>query len=109
MNMGENTRTVPKYTTLLPYLTFNYDLGNIEAGLSLREYIERPSYASLGNVTTYTSSKTRWQGNPYLESTQTFDINMDLMYRELMVSLGAQFIKNGISRSTNLLLKMKVF
>lgn len=85
-----------KYTTLLPYLTFNYDLGNIEAGLSLREYIERPSYASLGNVTTYTSSKTRWQGNPYLESTQTFDINMDLMYRELMVSLGAQFIKNGI-------------
>ena len=81
---------------MLPYLTFNYDLGNIEAGLSLRDYIERPSYASLGNVTTYTSSKTRWQGNPYLESTQTFDINMDLMYRELMVSLGAQFIKNGI-------------
>lgn len=85
-----------KYTTLLPYLTFNYDLGNIGARLSLREYIERPSYASLENVTTYTSAITRWQGNPYLESTQTFEINMDLMYRELMISLGAQFIKNGI-------------
>lgn len=84
------------YTALLPYLTFNYDFGNVETGITLKEYIERPSYASLGNVTTYTSAKTRWQGNPYLESTRTFELSTDLMYRELIISLGMQFIRNGI-------------
>jgi len=58
--------------------------------------MERPSYERLANVTTYTSATTRWQGNPSLDSSETLELGINALYKDLYVSCGVQTIRHEI-------------
>lgn len=96
----ENGKMIPNqsktYLSLLPNLTIGYNKDDLEMDINLKKYIDRPSYESLSNVTTYTSASTRWQGNPNLKSTNTFEINGTLLYKDLYVCGGMELIHDNI-------------
>ena len=85
-----------RYTAFLPTLSIGYTSDKLEVEFNLKEYINRPSYEELSSATTYTSATTRWHGNPYLESCDTWEMSAEALYKDFYFSLGVQSIKNEI-------------
>lgn len=85
-----------KYLSFLPTLSLGCQIRDWGIEINAQKHVERPSYKSLSNTTTYTSNVTRWQGNPFLHDTKEFEFDVSATSGNLYLSMGYQRTTNQI-------------
>lgn len=75
------------FTDWLPYVSIDYQNGNLSLGLSYSTSVDRPSYSMLSNTYSYASHTSWMLGNPLLKSSLERELSLDVSYRKTSLSL----------------------
>ncbi|MDR3339351.1 MAG: outer membrane beta-barrel family protein [Candidatus Symbiothrix sp.] len=88
-----------------PSLSISYDKENINAELSYRRTLSKPSYSSLNNFIVYESRYTYQQGNPLLDNQIKDMYSFNGMHKNFKLSFTYNAYKNSI---TSMLFPFKI-
>lgn len=91
--IGEQSK---KYGEIMPNITFGYEGEKWQGELSLRKYIERPTYDNLSNKISYVSYCARWSGNPYLLPSLNTELGIQFSWNNLTMIATMEHIKKQI-------------
>lgn len=82
---------------LYPNLTLSKTFGELMVSLRANKRTKRPSFSELTSNDLYINPFLTQKGNPYLKKENHYDINSDISYKELIISIGYNYVKRPIS------------
>jgi hypothetical protein len=86
-----------QYNNIYPNLSLSQSFGRVEMSLNANARTRRPSFSELISNDLYVNPYLTQRGNPYLKKEDHYDINYNILYKILNVSLGYSYVKNPIS------------
>lgn len=87
LNGEKVTEQSKSFTDWLPYVSIDYQNGNLSLGLSYSTSVDRPSYSMLSNTYSYASHTSWMLGNPLLKSSLERELSLDVSYRKTSLNL----------------------
>lgn len=89
------------YNNLYPNITLSRNFGAVNMSLNANGRTRRPSFSELNSNDLYINPYLTQRGNPYLKKEDYYEVNYNLMYKILNVSLGYSYVKNPIGIDFN--------
>lgn len=83
-----------RYSDLFPSLSLSAKTGKVYMQLSYSNDIRRPAYSDLSSAVTYINRYTYEGGNPYLRSTYTRNVVLNMSYSFWLMSAGYKHVKD---------------
>ena len=84
------------YSNLFPSLGMAFPLGKAQMMLSYAKDVQRPSYADLSSEVNYANRYSYQTGNPLLLPMMTDNVNLNVVYRWMHLSIGYQHIEDEV-------------
>lgn len=86
-----------KYSSVYPNMSISKKFGNVQSDLSFSKKVQRPSFTQLNGNVTYTNQFIMQQGDPYLQKTDIYDVNLVTSYKKMYFNLGYIYQKDPIA------------
>jgi UDP-3-O-acyl-N-acetylglucosamine deacetylase len=86
-----------KYSSVYPNISISKKFENVQFDLSFSKKVQRPSFTQLNGNVTYTNKFIMQQGDPYLQKTDIYDINLVASYKKMYFNLGYIYQKDPIA------------
>lgn len=84
------------YNNVYANITISKNFGDIDMSLNANGRTRRPSFSELNSSDLYVNPYLTQRGNPYLKKEDYYEVNYNLMYKILNVSLGYSYVNNPI-------------
>ncbi|MCF0182010.1 MAG: TonB-dependent receptor [Muribaculaceae bacterium] len=84
----------PRYSDLFPSASVSWATGSVNWSLAYASRIARPGIGQLSGTVVYINKYTIQGGNPKLRPYRSQDVNLNMIYRFLVLSLNYQHIKD---------------
>lgn len=85
-----------RYNNVYPNIYLSRNFGDVNMSLNANGRTRRPSFSELNSNDLYINPYLTQRGNPYLKKEDYYEVNYNLMYKILNVSLGYSYVKNPI-------------
>lgn len=93
----EMVNTDKKYSAFYPSLSISKKINNLQLSFNSTKRVRRPNFSDLNGNTVYLNRYVLQTGNPYLEKTNIYDINMTAIYKMFYMDIGYTYEKDPIT------------
>ncbi|MBK5720177.1 outer membrane beta-barrel protein [Dysgonomonas sp. Marseille-P4677] len=84
------------YSNIYPNITLSKNFRKVNMSLNTNGRTRRPTFSELNSNDLYLNPYLTQKGNPYLKKEDYYEVNYNLMYKILNVSMGYSYVKNPI-------------